>query len=142
MSKNAAEHLLKVERAAQFLLRALQATVTEAMRVARFSDDDIANLNVQKQIVRRLPGRKKPATSLVVTAPVSSVACSPMVTGVSVIMSGDNITCSPPKRVRTRKTAPAAMKNGVENLKQKRHYSAAHKEATQLSTGEENQRAV
>jgi hypothetical protein len=46
MSKNTAEHLLKVERAAQFLLRAPQATVPEAMRVARFSDDDIANLNV------------------------------------------------------------------------------------------------
>ncbi len=132
MSKNTAENLLKVKRAAQFLLRAPQATVPEAMRVARFSDDDIANLNVRKQIVRRLPGRKKPATSSVVTAPVLSVACSPMATGVSDINSGDNITCSPPKHVRTRKTAPAAMKNCVENLKQKHHYSAAHKEATRL----------
>jgi hypothetical protein len=36
MSKNTAEHLLKVERAAQFLLRAPQATVPEAMHVAQF----------------------------------------------------------------------------------------------------------
>jgi hypothetical protein len=43
MSKNTAEHLLKVEHAAQFLLRAPQATVPEAMRVARFSDNDIVD---------------------------------------------------------------------------------------------------
>jgi hypothetical protein len=36
MSKNTTEHLLKVERAAQFLLRAPQATVPEAMRVVQF----------------------------------------------------------------------------------------------------------
>jgi hypothetical protein len=47
MSKNTAKHLLKVEHAAQFLLRAPQATVPEAMRVGLVLDakgSDPANL--------------------------------------------------------------------------------------------------
>jgi hypothetical protein len=48
MSKNSANHLLKVQHAAQFLMRAPQATVPEAMHVARFSNDNIADLNTQK----------------------------------------------------------------------------------------------
>jgi hypothetical protein len=135
MSMNTTLHLEMVEKAAQFLTRAPQATVPEAMRVARFSEDDIANLNIQKQIICRLPGRKKPtAASSVVTAPVSSVACSLMTTGVSDITSAcdNDVTCPPPKCIRVRKTAPAAMKDRIENLKQKRHFSTAHKEATRL----------
>jgi hypothetical protein len=135
MLRNTTLHLEMVEKAAQFLTRAPQATVPEAMRVAQFSKNNIANLNIQKQILRRLPGRKKPtAASSVIMAPVSSVACSPMTTGVSDITSAcnDDVTCPPPKRVRVRKTAPAAMKDCIENLKQKRHFSTAHKEATRL----------
>jgi hypothetical protein len=63
-----------------FLIRAPQATVPEAMRVAQFLEDNIANLNIQKHILRRLPGRKKPTASLLVVAPMSVVACSPMTT--------------------------------------------------------------
>ena len=135
MSKNSAKHLLKVEHAAQFLTRVPQATVPEAMRVTQFSDDDIANLNLQKQVVRRLPGHRKPTTSSVITAPVSSVACSPMEMGISDITSNDQITCLPPKCVRMRKMAPAAMNDCVESVKQKHHYSNAHKEAMQLYAG-------
>jgi hypothetical protein len=69
-----------VENAARFLLRALQATVPEAMRVVQFSEDDIADPNIQKQILQRLPGHKKPTASLVDVAPMSLVACSPMTT--------------------------------------------------------------
>ncbi len=64
-----------VESAAQFLTRAPQTTVPEAMRVARFLEDDIANPNIQKQILQRLPGRKKPTASLLVAAPMSAVSC-------------------------------------------------------------------
>ena len=133
MSKNSAEHLLKAQHAAQFLMRVPQATVPEAMRVAQFSDDDIANLSIRRQIFRLLPGGKKSSAAPSVATPVSLiVATSPMATGVSDITSNDDIACPPPKRVRTRKTAPAAMKDRVENVKQKRHYSTAHKEATRL----------
>jgi hypothetical protein len=112
MSKNTAEYLLKVQHAAQFLMRVPQATVLEAMHVARFSDNDITNLNLRKQIVQCLSShRKQPASSLVVMAPVSSAACSPMATGVSDIMSNDDVTCPPPKCMRMRKTALAAMKH-------------------------------
>ena len=132
MSRNTTLHLEMVENAARFLTRAPQATVPEAMRVARFSEDDIADPNIQKQILRRLPGRKKPTASSVSAAPVSSVACSPMTTIESDITNDEDLICPPPKRLRTRKTAPAAMRDCVEDLKQKRHFSTAHKEATRL----------
>jgi hypothetical protein len=132
MSRNTTLHLEMVENAARFLTRALQATVPEAMRVARFSEDDIADPNIRKQILRRLPGRKKPMASLVSVVPVSSVACSPMTTLELDITNDKDLICPPPKRLRTRKTAPAAMRDRVEDLKQKRHFSTAHKEATRL----------
>jgi hypothetical protein len=48
MSWNTTLHLEMVEKAAQFLTRAPQATVPEAMRIAQFSEDNIAKLNIQK----------------------------------------------------------------------------------------------
>ena len=57
MSRNTTLHLEMVKNAVQFLTRAPQATVPEAMSVARFSEDNIADPNIQKQILRRLPGR-------------------------------------------------------------------------------------
>jgi hypothetical protein len=45
-----------VENAARFLTRAPQATMPEAMCVIQFSEDNIADLNIQKQILWRLPG--------------------------------------------------------------------------------------
>ena len=89
-------------------------------------------LKHRKQILRRLPGRKKPTASSVSAAPVSLVACSPMTTLESDITNNKDLICPPPKRLRTRKTAPAAMRDRVEDLKQKRHFSTAHKEATRL----------
>ena len=68
MSRNTTLHLERVENAVRFLTRAPQATVPEAMRVARFSEDDIADPNIRKQILRRLPGRKKPTASSVSAA--------------------------------------------------------------------------
>ncbi len=132
MSRNTTLHLERVKNAARFLTRAPQATVPEAMRVARFSEDDIANPNIQKQILRRLPGRKKPAASLVAAAPVSLVACSPMTTLESDITNNEDLIYPPPKRMRIRKTAPAVMRDRVEELKQKHCFSTAHKEATRL----------
>jgi hypothetical protein len=132
MSRNTTLHLEMVENAARFLTRAPQVTVPEAMHVARFSQDNIADPNIRKQILRRLPGRKKPTASLVSAAPVSSVACSPMTTLESDITNDEDLICPPPKHLRTRKTAPAAMRDRVEDLKQKCHFSTAHKEATRL----------
>ena len=63
MSKYATAHLERVEYAARFLMKAPQATVPEAMRVVRFSKDNIVDLNIHKQILRRLPGHKKPTPS-------------------------------------------------------------------------------
>jgi hypothetical protein len=115
MSKNSAEHLLKVQHAAQFLVRAPQATVPEAMRVARFSEDNIANLSIRKQIVGRLPCRKKSSVASSVAAPVSSiVAMSPTVTGVLDITSNNDVARLPPRHVQTRKMAVAAMTDCVE----------------------------
>ena len=48
------------------------------------------------------------------------------------ITNDEDLICPPPKRLRTRKTAPAAMRDRVFDLKQKRHFSTAHKEATRL----------
>jgi hypothetical protein len=49
MPRNATLHLEMVESAAQFLsMRAPQAAVPEAMRVARFLEDNIANPNIKK----------------------------------------------------------------------------------------------
>jgi hypothetical protein len=132
MSTNTTLHLEMVKNAARFLTRAPQATVQEAMRVAQFSNDNIANPNIQKQILRRLPGRKKLTASSVSAAPVSSVACSQMTTLESDITYNEDLICLPPKRLRTRKRAPAAMRDRAEDLKQKRHFSTAHKEATRL----------
>jgi hypothetical protein len=42
---------------------------------------------------------------------MSSVACSPITTLQSDITTEDDPSCPPPKRVRIRKTAPAAMKD-------------------------------
>jgi hypothetical protein len=67
---------------------------------------------------------------LVVAAPVSLVACSPMTTLESDITNNEDLICPPPKGVRIRKTAPAVMKDRVKDLKQKRHFSTAHKEVT------------
>jgi hypothetical protein len=100
-----------VEKAVRFLIRAPQATVPEAMRVIRFSEEDITDPNIRKQILRRLPGRKKPTASSVVAAPMSSVACSPITTVESDLTNNEDLKCPPPKRVRIRKTAPAAMKD-------------------------------
>jgi hypothetical protein len=86
----------------------------------------------ENKILRRLPGRKKPTASLISAAPVSSVACSLMTTLESDITNGEDLICPPPKRLRTRKTAPAAMRDPIEDIKQKRHLSTAHKEATRL----------
>jgi hypothetical protein len=131
MSRNTTLHLEMVENAARFLTRAPQATVLEAMHVVQFSEDDIANPNIQKQILQRLPGHKKPTASSAVAAPMSLVACSPMTTLESDITNDEEVLkCPPPKRVRIRKTAPAGMKGCIEDLKQKHHFSTAHKEAT------------
>jgi hypothetical protein len=78
MSRNTTLHLETVESAAQFLMRAPKATVPEAMRVAQFLEDNIANPNIRNQILRCLPGRKKPTASLLIAAPMSAVAGSPM----------------------------------------------------------------
>jgi hypothetical protein len=122
-----------VENAAWFLTRAPQATVPEAMHVVQFSKDDIADPNIRKQILQCLPGHKKPTASSVVAAPMSLVACSPMTTLESDITNNKEVLkCPPPKCVRIRKTAPAAMKGRVKDIKQKRHFSTAHKEATRL----------
>ena len=136
MSRNTTLHLERVENAARFLTRAPQATVPEAMRVAQFSEDDIADPNIRKQILRRLPSRKKPTASSISAAPVSFVACSPMVTLELDITNDEDVICPPPKRVRIRKTAPAAMRDRVEVLKQRRHFATAHKEATRLFSQE------
>ncbi len=132
MSRNTTLHLEMVENAARFLTRAPQATVPEAMRVAQFSEDDIADPNIQKQILRRLPGRKNSTASLISAAPVSLVACSPMTTLESDITKDEDLICPPPKCLRTRKTAPAAMRDRIEDLMQKHHFSTAHKEAMRL----------
>jgi hypothetical protein len=115
MSRYTTLHLKMVEKAARFLTRAPQATVPEAMRVVRFSEDDIADPNIQKQILRRLPGRKKPTVSLVVAAPMSLVACSPMTTLESDITNDEDISSVRlQKRARIRKTASAAMKDRIQ----------------------------
>ena len=49
MSRNTTLHLEMVENAARFLTRAPQVTVPEAMHVGRFSEDDIADPNIQKK---------------------------------------------------------------------------------------------
>jgi hypothetical protein len=114
MSRYTTLHLETVEKAARFLTRAPQATVPEAMRVIRFSEDDIADPNIQKQILQRLTGHKKLTVLSVVAAPVSSVACSPMTTLKSDITNNEDLICPPPKRMRIRKTASAAMKDCIE----------------------------
>ena len=64
---------------------------------------------------------------------MSSVACSQTTTLESDITNDEDLICPPPKCLRTRKTAPAAMRDCVEDLvKQKSHFSIAHKEATRL----------
>jgi hypothetical protein len=63
---------------------------------------------------------------------MSAVACSPMTTLESDITNDEDLSCPPPKCVRIRKTAPAAMKACIKDLKQKQHFSTAHKEATRL----------
>jgi hypothetical protein len=132
MSRNTTLHLEMVESATQFLMKAPQATVPEAMRVARFLEDHIANPNIEKHILRCLPGRKKPMASLLIAAPMSLVACSPMTTLESDITNDEDLSCLPPKCVRIRKMTLAAMKACVKDLKQKCHFSTAHKEATRL----------
>jgi hypothetical protein len=132
MSRNTTLHLEMVGNAARFLTREPQATVPEAMPVARFSEDNIADPNIRKQILQCLSGRKKLTASSVSAAPVSLVACSPMTTLESDITTDEDLICPPPKCLRTRKTAPAAMRDRVEDLKQKRHFSTAHKEETRL----------
>jgi hypothetical protein len=47
MSRNTTLHLEMVENAVRFLTRVSQATVPEAMCVARFSEDDIADSPTQ-----------------------------------------------------------------------------------------------
>ncbi len=126
-----------VEKAVRFLTRKPQATVPEAMQVVQISEGNIAGPNIQKQILQCLPGRKKPTESLVVAAPVSSFACSPMTTLESDITNNEDLICLPPKHVRIRKTAPAAMKDHVKNLKQKCHFSTAHKLAAATMSNKE-----
>jgi hypothetical protein len=99
MSRNTTLHLEMVKSAEQFLMRAPQATVPEAMRVAQFLEDHIANPNIQKQILRRMPGRKKPMGSSLVAAPMSAVACSPMTTLGSDITNDKDLSC-PPQRLQ------------------------------------------
>jgi hypothetical protein len=97
MSRNTTLHLEMVESAAQFLMRVPQATVPEAMRVTQFSEDNIANPNIQKQILRRLSSRKKPMASLLAAAPMSAVACSLMTTLKLDITNNEDLSCLPPK---------------------------------------------
>jgi hypothetical protein len=118
MSRNITLHLEMVKNAARFLTRVPQATVPEAMRVARFSEDNIADPNILKQILRRLPGRKKPTASSVSAATVSFIACSQMTTLETGITYDEDLICTPPKCLRTMKTAPAAMRDCVEDLQQ------------------------
>jgi hypothetical protein len=108
MSRYTTLHLEMVKKTARFLTRVPQATVPEAMRVVQFSEDNIADPNIQKQILQCLPGHKKPTVSSVIAAPVSSVACSPMTTLESDITNNEDLICPPPKCVRIRKMALAA----------------------------------
>jgi hypothetical protein len=48
------------------------------------------------------------------------------------ITNNKDLICMPPKHMRIRKTATAAIKDCVKDLKQKCHFSTAHKEATRL----------
>ena len=59
MSQNSAAHLARVEHAVKTLLKAHNLTVPEAMYLAKFLEEDIANESIRRRIRRRLPGGTK-----------------------------------------------------------------------------------
>ena len=70
MSQNSAAHLARVEHAVKTLLKAPSLTVLEAMYLAKFSKNDIANESIQQGIRRRLPGGTKNGLKAVCSPPM------------------------------------------------------------------------
>ena len=70
MSQNSAAHLARVEHAVKTLLKAPNLTVPEAMYLAKFLEEDIANESIQRGIRRRLPGGTKKGLKAVCSPPM------------------------------------------------------------------------
>ena len=112
MSQNSAAHLARVEHAVKTLLKAPSLTVPEAMYLAKFSKNDIANESIRRGIRRRLPGGTKKGLKAVCSPPmdigfgsqlISTMTMSPLTGDVSTsipspIPPQQQPTKPPPKR--------------------------------------------
>ena len=139
MAKNSAAHKKKVKHAAQVLLENPRLKVRQAMLVVLFGKKNLDYVNIRRAISRR--------RDLLVKAllPPVIVHCGspPSLTDLSATEDGTestahpatNVTADgvpPPKRKKQRMTALALQKKNVEDRKQKKHKSDAHKEAVRL----------
>ena len=132
MSTNSAAYRKRVESAVRILRTSTGINVPQAMILAQFSKNDIANETICRMIRCRFA--EKPPTNIIVSndAEVSLLtADSPATLPVSSV--GSSLPTNPkPKRKQIRLTASAAQQNRVLDLEAKRHKSASHKAAVQL----------
>jgi len=137
MSKNSAAREAKIEHCVQTLLRAPMLTVPEGMILARFSQKDVADASLRRLITRRLPGGTKGSIEWDSSRTHSTLSPltaedSPAAASAGVSMSVDD-RIQHPKRKQQRMTASAVQQKRVDDLKQKKHKSDAHKEAVRLT---------
>jgi hypothetical protein len=109
-------------------------TVPEAMILAKFSQKDVADNSLRRLIARRLPGGTKGSIewdSSRTPSTLSQLTNGDDPTSAGVSMSID-CRILPPKRKQQRMTASGVQQKRVDDLKQKKHKSEAHKEAVRL----------
>jgi hypothetical protein len=139
MAKNSAAHKKKVKHAVQVLLENPRLKVRQAMLVALFGGKDLDDMNIRRVISRRRNLLKKALLPPVIVKCGSPPSLTNLSTTDDVTEStahpATNVTADgvpPPKRKKQRMTALALQKKNVEDWKQKKHKSDAHKEAVRL----------
>jgi hypothetical protein len=139
MAKNSAAHKKKVKHAAQVLLENPRLKVRQAMLVAQFGNKYLDDVNIRRMIYRCRDLLKKALLPPVIVhcgSPLSLTDLSATEDGTeSTAHPATNVTADgvpPPKRKKQRMTALALQKKNVEDRKQKKHKSDAHKEAVRL----------
>jgi hypothetical protein len=140
MPKKSAAHQKKVDAAVRILVTTTGVKVPQAMILAGFSKQDIANETIHRMIRRRFQAKQttpcRDVTVRVEVAANGSDVLSPL-TGddehtTTTLTTTTTTTHPKPKRKQIRATASAVQQRRIDDQALKRHKSDAHKAAVCL----------
>jgi len=142
-----------VKAAVEKLQKHPTLSVSEAMQLAGFPEDQVKCRSTQKSVIRAMPGkRKRDAAALSSSNTVASVniatggssEVSPLTddsaaaTSTSSQNNYNSPLVAPPPTKKKRMTAKQKQDSRANDLKKKEHFKAAHKAATKLYNDERN----